>query len=425
MQSDSSANAGAAPAGSGARLLVVDDDLVQRTIISRIGAQVGYEVRAAASVDEAARALRAGTFDCVTLDLSLGEQSGTNLLRAIADAGHPAVIVISGCEERVLNSAVRLANMLGLPSCQLPKPLDLSELRASLQANWPNQPRASETSAPPPAFGGADIEAALDRGEIVPFFQPRVELVDGRVTGCEATPHWRHPTAGVLRPDVFLPMAEAAGLSARISGHMLRASCFAARELAAANGGFSVAVNLSALLPGDGDLQQRIDRALADSGMPARGLTVEVGEAAVGGNLAGATESLVGLRVLGVGVALQDFGAGPSSLAVLARIPFSEMKIDRAFSRACLSDPDMARVVRACARLGHELDMQIVAEGVESSEGANCVRELGCDVGQGDFYAAALDPVAMTGWLAAWEQRREPAGLSVYTPSRGPRRRGA
>jgi CheY-like chemotaxis protein len=136
------------------RLLVIDDELVQRTIISKIGQQVGYEVLAVASFEEAARMLQDNAYDCITLDLSLGEHSGTQLLRSIAEAGKTSVIVISGCEERVLNSAVRLANMLGIACIQIPKPLDLTELRRSLSAKLPNEPRAPR----------GDIDSASHRG---------------------------------------------------------------------------------------------------------------------------------------------------------------------------------------------------------------------------------------------------------------------
>jgi DNA-binding response OmpR family regulator len=154
--------------GNFARLLVIDDELVQRTIISKIGQQVGYEVLTVASFEDATRMLQNNAYDCITLDLSLGEHSGTQLLRSIAEAGKTSVIVISGCEERVLNSTVRLANMLGINCIQIPKPLDLTELRRSLSAKLSGHARAQAQPSTVQAIEASDLLAALNRDEIIP-----------------------------------------------------------------------------------------------------------------------------------------------------------------------------------------------------------------------------------------------------------------
>src|SRR6201995_5319089 len=124
------------------RLLVIDDDLVQRVIICKVGKTVGYECVPAASFHEALYLVQREVFDCITLDLSLGEHSGTQLLRNVAEGCKAPVVIISGCGERVVNSTLRLATALGLKSRQIPKPLDLDALQAALQANWPEQVRS-------------------------------------------------------------------------------------------------------------------------------------------------------------------------------------------------------------------------------------------------------------------------------------------
>jgi EAL domain-containing protein (putative c-di-GMP-specific phosphodiesterase class I) len=125
-----------------------------------------------------------------------------------------------------------------------------------------------------------------------------------------------------------------------------------------------------------------------------------------------ATDILVGLRVKGIGVAIDDFGTGYSSLAALARMPFSELKIDKLFVRDSESNRDMARVVRACVQLGHELDMKVVAEGVETVASWTRLHEIGCDIGQGHAFAPALDSKSLATWIEQWRQRNDMPNIS-------------
>jgi EAL domain-containing protein (putative c-di-GMP-specific phosphodiesterase class I)/ActR/RegA family two-component response regulator len=397
------------------RLLVIDDELVQRTIISKIGQQVGYEVLAVASFEDATRMLQNNAYDCITLDLSLGEHSGTQLLRSIAEAGKTSVIVISGCEERVLNSTVRLANMLGITCIQIPKPLDLMQLRRSLSAKLCGHARAQALTSTVQAIEASDLLAALNRDEIVPWFQPKVELAAGKIVGCEALARWRHPTLGTIAPDVFIPLAETVGLMPQLTDRLLRAATHAMRGIVKNNPGFSVAVNVSASLLSDLSLADRIDRALAESALPASALTIEITESAVMSDIVKATDILVGLRVKGVGVAIDDFGTGYSSLAALARMPFSELKIDKLFVCDSESNRDMTRVVSACVQLGHELDMKVVAEGIETVASWTRLHESGCDIGQGHAFAPALDSTSLTTWIEQWRQRNVMLNISPAT----------
>lgn len=388
-------------------LLVIDDELAQRAIISRIGQQVGYEVVTVATFEDAAHMLQNNTYDCITLDLSLGGNSGTDLLRLIAETGKTPVIVISGCEERVLNSAVRLANMLGIACVHIQKPLDPTELRNSLSTKVPNQPRAHTLASIGQVIEASELAAALNRDEIIPFFQPKVELATGKVVGCEALARWRHPTFGMISPEVFVPLADATGLMPQLTDNLLRAATNAMRVIANNNPGFSVAVNVPASLLSDLTLTDRIDRALAESSLPASALTIEITESAVMSDVVKATDILVGLRVKGVGVAIDDFGTGYSSLVALAKMPFSELKIDQLFVRDSESNRDMARVVRACVRLGHELDMKVVAEGIETAENWSRLHEIGCDVGQGHVFSPAIDAAQLTVWIEQRHQRSD------------------
>jgi EAL domain-containing protein (putative c-di-GMP-specific phosphodiesterase class I) len=257
------------------------------------------------------------------------------------------------------------------------------------------------------AIEASELSAALNRDEIVPWFQPKVELATGEIVGCEALARWRHPTLGTIAPDVFIPLAETVGLMPQLTDILLRAATHAMRGIVKNIPGFSVAVNVSASMLSDLSLADRIDRALAESALPAGALTIEITESAVMSDIVKATDILVGLRVKGIGVAIDDFGTGYSSLAALARMPFNEMKIDKLFVCDSESNRDMTRVVRACVRLGHELDMKVVAEGIETVASWTRMHECGCDIGQGYAFAPALDSTSLATWIEQWSQRND------------------
>ncbi len=135
-------------------------------------------------------------------------------------------------------------------------------------------------------------------------------------------------------------------------------------------------------------------------------------------NTAKAADILVDLRVKGIGVAIDDFGTGYSSLSALARMPFSELKIDPMFVRESATDRDMARVVHACVQLGHELGMKVVAEGIETVASWKRLCEMDCDIGQGLIFAAALEASQLTGWIDQWHGRNEISDLRSATVGR-------
>jgi EAL domain-containing protein (putative c-di-GMP-specific phosphodiesterase class I) len=195
----------------------------------------------------------------------------------------------------------------------------------------------------------------------------------------------------MIAPDVFIPLTEKAGLMPQLTHLILGGAARGLKDIVRCNPGFSIAVNVSATSLSDGWLADQIDSVLAENGFPANALIIEVTESSVMSEIVKAIEIVVGLRVKGVGVAIDDFGTGYSSLVALARIPFSELKIDKSFVADSETDRDMERVVRACVRLGRELDMKVVAEGIETATSLMRLCEIGCHTGQGFLFAPALD----------------------------------
>lgn len=372
------------------RLLIVDDDLSQATIIRRIGEQEGFDCIIAATFDYAADVLRSTHFDFVTIDLSLGSRDGVEVLRVINALPYgPAIVFISGHDRRILDTAVRMAASAGTTNAsalQKPfKPAELRELlRLSVDARQSNPPQHAIV------VDAELIRQGLACNEFFPLFQPKVALSSGNTVGCEALARWRTREGKLIPPSIFIPVAETSGSIVEITNTILEQSVCAAARLVAETPGFTVSVNISPLLLSDLSLPEQIDELLKRYGLPPECLTLEITESAAMLDVVRATDILLRLRIKGVGLSIDDFGTGYSSFAALARMPFTELKIDQSFVSDYLTDSSLRKIVRGSIALGHEFNLKVVAEGVENALLAASLAHLGCDIGQGYHYAPAL-----------------------------------
>ena len=241
----------------------------------------------------------------------------------------------------------------------------------------------------------SDLRQAIGRNELEAFYQPVVRLQTGRVAGFEALVRWRHPRRGLVPPDEFLPLAEEMGMMADVGRLMLAT---AARQLAdwrqrhAEARDIWVSVNLS---PGEIDrpgLVEDVARAARENGLPPFALKLEITESDIMREPDKAAIILQQLRDAGAGLALDDFGTGFSSLSYLTRLPFHTLKIDRYFVMTMLANEGSAKIVKSVTSLGRDLEMEVVAEGVENAAMAQALQAIGCDYGQGFGYAPALQP---------------------------------
>ena len=241
----------------------------------------------------------------------------------------------------------------------------------------------------------ADLRGAIARGEIMPYFQPVVRLSTGALSGFEALARWIHPRRGMLPPDEFLPLIEEMGLMSELGAHMMHT---AAQQLATwrdahpAMGALTVSVNLSTGEIDRPGLVADVAETLRVNRLPRGALKLEVTESDIMRDPERAAVILKTLREAGAGLALDDFGTGFSSLSYLTRLPFDTLKIDRYFVRTMGNNAGSAKIVRSVVKLGQDLDLEVVAEGVENAEMAHALQSLGCDYGQGFGYAPALSP---------------------------------
>ena len=244
-----------------------------------------------------------------------------------------------------------------------------------------------------------ELRHGIERGELTPYYQPIVELAIGRIVGVEALARWRHPTRGVLGPDAFMALADETRLIEDIDHLVLTQACSDLRQWQSTGivgPEFWVSVNLAAQhLVGDG-LVGEVQEALATNGLDPSCLILEITEGAMMRDTDATIANLVRLRALGVRIAVDDFGTGYSSLAYLQRFPIDILKIDKSFIDRIDDGPEEAALPHAIIRLAHTLHLTTIAEGVERECQQACLRDLGCELAQGYYFAvpAAADVIA-------------------------------
>ncbi|HWL41921.1 MAG TPA: EAL domain-containing protein [Ilumatobacter sp.] len=244
-----------------------------------------------------------------------------------------------------------------------------------------------------------ELRRGLARGEVVPYFQPIVELGSGRTLGYEALARWLHPDRGLLTPDAFLPLAEDAGMSVALGSSVLRDSLAQLAQWRATSAGFAdctLSVNVGTRQLLDPEFPDVVTEALAETGIDADSVWLEITETALLADVALATAALRELRSLGLHLAVDDFGTGYSSLTYLRRFPVEAIKVDKSFVMGLGLEADDTTIVAAVVQLGQALGLNVVAEGVESPLQLTHLRELGCDRAQGYLFGRPR-PAALIG----------------------------
>ena len=266
----------------------------------------------------------------------------------------------------------------------------------------------------------ADLQRALAADQFELHYQPVVRLHDGRATGVEALVRWRHPERGLVPPDQFIPFAEEIGLIVPIGRWVLREGCRQAvlmQRTLPSDPPMTMAINLSVKQLQHSDIVGDVRDALADSGLDPASLTLEITETVMMTDTELVVQRLKELKDLGVRLAMDDFGTGYSSLSYLSKFPVDILKMDRSFLREDAS-PETAGLATAVVSLGETLQLEVVAEGIELSEQWTTLRDLGCDKGQGYFFARPMDSDSVLDFLRS-SQAAVPAAPDA--PSEPPR----
>ncbi len=234
----------------------------------------------------------------------------------------------------------------------------------------------------------ADLHGALERGEMHLHYQPQVDLATGQIQGVEALLRWNHPDRGQIQPADFVPLAEETGLIRSIGGWVIGTACQQAREWSH----LTMAVNVSALQFQQDDLAAEVRGHLERTGLPSHRLQLEMTESVLLHDTEATSSTLQQLKAMGVGIIIDDFGTGYSSLSYLHHFSMDKLKIDHTFIGDLGRSQEASKIVQAIIGLGHALGMKINAEGIELTQQAHYLSELGCDEGQGFLYSRALPP---------------------------------
>jgi len=244
-----------------------------------------------------------------------------------------------------------------------------------------------------------ELRRAVERNELRLHYQPKVSLHSSNVSAVEALLRWEHPTRGLVPPCLFVPFAEHTGYIKLLTRWVLREAVRQCGEWLREGLRLTVSVNISARDLMNRDLPDIVSALLAEHRVAPGLLCLEITESGFMEDPAHAQKVLDRLSELGVKLSIDDYGTGYSSLSYIMRLPVQELKIDRSFIASMASDPEIATIVRSTIDLGHNLNLKVVAEGVEDLSAWNMLRVLGCDDAQGYFMSKPLPPHALAQWI--------------------------
>ena len=244
------------------------------------------------------------------------------------------------------------------------------------------------------------LSKALERGEFTLHYQPKVEILSGRITGVEALMRWDSPDIGRVPPTQFIPVLEETGQVVEVGEWAIRTACLQHKAWYEAGlPPLCVAVNLSARQLRESSFVSVVGKVLRETGVDAAGLELEITESMLISDSAESVRALGALHDMGIRLAMDDFGTGYSSLSYLKRFPIDTIKIDRSFVADLATDPDDVEIIKAIITIGHSLNRKVIAEGVETAEQLAILRQYRCDEMQGYLFSRPLPAEEMTEFL--------------------------
>jgi EAL domain-containing protein (putative c-di-GMP-specific phosphodiesterase class I) len=261
-----------------------------------------------------------------------------------------------------------------------------------------------------------DLQQAVANRELAVEYQPVIDVAAGGVVGVEALVRWHHPQRGRLVPAAFIGMAEEMGLIVDIGAWVLEEAAGQVRSWQLAYpeaASLRLAVNVSPRQLREDDFPDRVHKALRASGLPPRSLTLEITESALLTDAAGVARRLAKLRAAGIRISIDDFGTGFSSLSHLQVLPVDQLKVDRSFIAALDRGGAGSHLVAGIVQLADELELEVVAEGVETARQLDVLKTLGCGLAQGFFFSQPLAPADLEHWVSDRLASRRPARVSA------------
>jgi EAL domain-containing protein (putative c-di-GMP-specific phosphodiesterase class I)/CheY-like chemotaxis protein len=386
---------------SKAKLVVVDDDSHICRLIERVARPFNTTVESIVQLDDSTEMKGISEADLILLDLGMPGLDGIEVLRRLAEQGTVAkIILISGAASGVLDSASRLGRELDLHmGMPISKPFDLDDLRLLFQS-------VGQAKSAPEAPTSEDLQAALERGEIVPHYQPKMDLRTGVMSGVEALARWDSSEFGSIRPDVFIPLAEQGQLMESLTRSICRAAFADLSVLSERKPGIGLSLNLSPSQLTDLSYPDLMYDWAVEAAISPDQVTLEITESEAMREPTRYMDILIRFRLKGFHLSVDDFGTGFSSLDHLYQLPFEELKIDKTFVNDLGTREGATVIVKTMVALAKGLGMSTVAEGIENLATKNLLLEFGCSEGQGFYFAPALP---LEGLLQRMAEEESPA----------------
>lgn len=385
------------------RLLVLDDEKDVAATICMMAGSAEFEAEYACDAETFLNRVATWKPTHVVIDLQLVDQNGIEVIHKLGDMGcDAALIIVSGLGGRILDSSARAANENGLRLLgTLSKPFSRKTFKAMLASEeqvdkipkeQPEQPLRSDISE-------KQLIAAISERSLIAYFQPKISCRNGELVGFECLARWPQSNGAMIPPSVFITMAEKTGLIHNVTRTVYNYA-FSNLPDQVKNRKLKIALNLSPLNLADIQFPRWLLHKCQENGVEPSQVILEVTETASMDQPLTLLESLTKFRIQGFQLSIDDFGVGYSSLIQLARLPFSEMKIDQMFVKSLSTSDESQKIVTAVVSLAKSLELNVVAEGVEDSWALNFLRDVGCLEAQGYFIARPMDSVTASKWTA-------------------------
>ncbi|MGL5487504.1 MAG: EAL domain-containing response regulator [Shewanella sp.] len=385
-------------------ILVVEDYALHRNILVGMLKSLGFlNVLEAQDGFDALEICDRNRINILFCDLRLPGMDGMALLRRLASKEFKGGIILSSIlDNDVVDAVLRMGNEFGLQVLgRLDKPTSQQQLQSLIDKLSPTEDMYRQRIESP-HITAAELQHSIKNSNLEPWYQPKVYLSSGEWYGVEVLARWSHPIYGMVSPDVFIPLAEKHGLMHLLTEMIIREAFSHYHQCAKTKPSLNMSLNLSASSLVDKSLSNLLLLHCGLNHITPEKITLEITESTFTEDIGQALEILSRLRMHGFGISIDDFGTGYSSLQQLALLPFTELKLDRAFINHCHSIAAHMAIIESSIILANNLGLKTVAEGVEDKKTWQLLEKLGCHTCQGNFVAKAMPHHELTTWHNKW-----------------------